>query len=125
MLFSFFLDSDFIFGKNASCQLLRLNFKNKSHFKLFFLTIAMDLESMSEGSTMKKLVLNRVRVERPPHPIFHSVEAYGTRSEFPVAAGGVLRYISDGDERMRRNCQTQKKSFRLDLGSKKVQRPRT
>ena len=32
MLFSFSLDSDFIFGKNAPCQLLRLNFKNKSDF---------------------------------------------------------------------------------------------
>ena len=30
MLFSFSLVSDFIFGKNAPCQLLRLNFKNKS-----------------------------------------------------------------------------------------------
>ena len=30
MLFSFSLNSDFIFGKNAPCQLLRLNFKNKS-----------------------------------------------------------------------------------------------
>ena len=32
MLFSFSLDSDFIFGKNAPCQLLRLNFKSKSNF---------------------------------------------------------------------------------------------
>ena len=32
MLFSFSLDSDFIFGKNVPCQLLRLNFKNKSDF---------------------------------------------------------------------------------------------
>ena len=31
MLFSFSLDSDFIFGKNAPCQ-LRRNFKNKSDF---------------------------------------------------------------------------------------------
>ena len=30
MLFSFSLDFDFIFGKNAPCQLLRLNFKKKS-----------------------------------------------------------------------------------------------
>ena len=30
MLFSFSLDSNFIFGKIAPCQLLRLNFKNKS-----------------------------------------------------------------------------------------------
>ena len=38
------------------------------------------MDLMSEGSTMKKLVLNRVRVDiRPPHPIFHSVEAYGAR----------------------------------------------
>ena len=29
---SFSLDSDFIFGKNAPCQLLRFNFKNKSDF---------------------------------------------------------------------------------------------
>ena len=32
MLFSFSLDSDFIFDKNAPCQLFRLNFKNKSDF---------------------------------------------------------------------------------------------
>ena len=32
MLFSFSLDSDFIFGKNAACQLLRRNFKDKSDF---------------------------------------------------------------------------------------------
>ena len=32
MLFSFSLDSDSIFGKIAPCQLLRLNFKNKSDF---------------------------------------------------------------------------------------------
>ena len=31
-MFSFSLDSDFIFGKNSPCQLLRLNFKNKSAF---------------------------------------------------------------------------------------------
>ena len=32
-MFSWFsVDSDFIFGKNAPCQLLRLNFKNKSDF---------------------------------------------------------------------------------------------
>ena len=30
MLFS--VDSDFIFGKNAPCQLLHLNFKSKSEF---------------------------------------------------------------------------------------------
>ena len=29
---SFSLDSDFIFGKNAPCQLLRFNFINKSDF---------------------------------------------------------------------------------------------
>ena len=29
---SFSLDSDFIFGKNAPCQLLRFNFKNKFDF---------------------------------------------------------------------------------------------
>ena len=39
--------------------------------------------------------------------------------------GGLLRYISDGDVRMRRNCWTQKKSFRLDPGPKIVQWPRT
>ena len=33
MLFSFSLDSDFIFGKNAPCQLLRLKLKNKSDFE--------------------------------------------------------------------------------------------
>ena len=32
MLFLFSANSDFIFGKNAPCQLLRLNFKNKSDF---------------------------------------------------------------------------------------------
>ena len=32
MLFLFSLDSDSIFGKIAPCQLLRLNFKNKSDF---------------------------------------------------------------------------------------------
>ena len=32
MFFLFSADSDFIFGKNAPCQLLRLNFKNKSDF---------------------------------------------------------------------------------------------
>ena len=32
MLFLFPADSDFIFDKNAPCQLLRLNFKNKSDF---------------------------------------------------------------------------------------------
>ena len=32
MLFLFSADSDFIFGKNAPCQLLQLNFKNKSNF---------------------------------------------------------------------------------------------
>ena len=32
MLFLFSADSDFIFGINAPCQLLRLNFKNKSDF---------------------------------------------------------------------------------------------
>ena len=32
MLFPFSLDSDSIFGKIAPCQLLRLNFKNKSDF---------------------------------------------------------------------------------------------
>ena len=32
MFFSFSLNSDFIFGKNAPCQLLWLNFKNKSDF---------------------------------------------------------------------------------------------
>ena len=32
MLFLFSADSDFIFGKNAPCQLLRPNFKNKSEF---------------------------------------------------------------------------------------------
>ena len=32
MLFLFSADSDFIFGKNAPCQLLLLNFKNKSDF---------------------------------------------------------------------------------------------
>ena len=32
MFLSFSVDSDFIFGKNAPCQLLRLNFKNKSDF---------------------------------------------------------------------------------------------
>ena len=32
MLFLFSADSNFIFGKNAPCQLLRLNFKNKSDF---------------------------------------------------------------------------------------------
>ena len=32
MLFLFSADSDFIFGKNAPCQLLRPNFKNKSDF---------------------------------------------------------------------------------------------
>ena len=32
LLFSFSLDSDSIFGKLAPCQLLRLNFKNKSEF---------------------------------------------------------------------------------------------
>ena len=32
MLFSFSLNSDFIFGKNAPCQLLQLDFKNKSDF---------------------------------------------------------------------------------------------
>ena len=32
MLFSFTVDSDFMFGKNAPCQLSRLNFKNKSDF---------------------------------------------------------------------------------------------
>ena len=32
MLFLFSVDSDFIFGKNAPCQLLWLNFKNKSDF---------------------------------------------------------------------------------------------
>ena len=32
-MFSWFsVDSDFIFGKNSTCQLLRLNFKNKSDF---------------------------------------------------------------------------------------------
>ena len=30
MLFSFSLDSDFIFGKNSPCRLLWLDFKNKS-----------------------------------------------------------------------------------------------
>ena len=30
MLFLFSADSEFIFGKNAPCQLLQLNFKNKS-----------------------------------------------------------------------------------------------
>ena len=32
MLFSISLDSDFIFGKNAPCQSLRLDFKNKHFF---------------------------------------------------------------------------------------------
>ena len=32
MLFSFSLDSGFIFGKNSPCQLLRLNFQSKSDF---------------------------------------------------------------------------------------------
>ena len=32
MFLSFSVDYDFIFGKNATCQLLRLNFKNKSDF---------------------------------------------------------------------------------------------
>ena len=32
MLFLFSADSDFIFGKNAPRQLLRLNFQNKSDF---------------------------------------------------------------------------------------------
>ena len=32
MLFSLSRDSDFIFGKNAPFQLLRLNFQNKSDF---------------------------------------------------------------------------------------------
>ena len=32
MLFLFSADSDFIFDKNASCKLLRQNFKNKSDF---------------------------------------------------------------------------------------------
>ena len=32
MLFLFSADSDFMFGKNAPCQLLRPNFKNKSNF---------------------------------------------------------------------------------------------
>ena len=32
MLFLFSADSDFIFGKNEPCQLLRLNFKNKCDF---------------------------------------------------------------------------------------------
>ena len=32
MLFLFSANLDFIFGKNAPCQLLRLNFKNKSDF---------------------------------------------------------------------------------------------
>ena len=31
-LFSLSLDSDLIFYKNAPCQLMRLNFKNKSDF---------------------------------------------------------------------------------------------
>ena len=34
ILFSFSLDSVSIFGKVAPCQLLRLNFKNKSDFFL-------------------------------------------------------------------------------------------
>ena len=32
MLFLFSVDSDFLFGQNAPCQLLRLNLKNKSDF---------------------------------------------------------------------------------------------
>ena len=52
-------------------------------------------------------------------------EAFPVPSIDAPTPRGVLRYISDGDVRMRRNCQTQKKSFRLDLGPKKVQRPRT
>ena len=36
MLFSFSLDSNFIFGKTALCQLLLLNFKNKSDLFLKF-----------------------------------------------------------------------------------------
>ena len=32
ILFLFSADSDFIFGKKAPCQLLRLNFKNKYDF---------------------------------------------------------------------------------------------
>ena len=32
MPFSFSVDSDFMFDKNAPCQLLRVNFKNKSDF---------------------------------------------------------------------------------------------
>ena len=32
MLFLFSVNSDFIFGKNAPCQLLWVNFKNKSDF---------------------------------------------------------------------------------------------
>ena len=32
MLLFFSADSNFIFGKNEPCQLLRLNFKNKSDF---------------------------------------------------------------------------------------------
>ena len=35
MLFSFSLDSDSRFGKIAPCQLLRLNFKNKSDFFIY------------------------------------------------------------------------------------------
>ena len=31
--FSFSLDSDFMFGENAPCQLLRLNFKNNNNNK--------------------------------------------------------------------------------------------
>ena len=49
------------------------------------------------------------------YPSFH----WGITRGIAQGRGGVLRYSSDGDVRMRRNFQTQKKSFRLDPDPKK------
>ena len=63
MLFSFSVDSDFIFVKNAPCQLLRLNFKNKSDFFNYDFSFKL--------SAISRFCSSRVALRELDREIFH------------------------------------------------------
>ena len=64
ILFSFSVDSDFIFYKNTPCQLLRLNFKNKSDFFNYNFSFKMSAITRFCSSQVASRELDRERKGR-------------------------------------------------------------
>ena len=62
IFWSFSVDSDFIFGKNAPYQLLRLNFKNKSD--------VFNNDFLFKLSTITRFCSSRVQIERERDVIY-------------------------------------------------------